>query len=253
MPAGFAAASALEQILAAIAEAERKVEDKVAALEARIMEGMGGLASDADGRAARLLADAEERKRRLAVKLLAMEAIEMELAQKVQWELKQWEYLAHVLEARRRDIGEVGQAGDSLTNKVAKGVGALPVATMALSAAEPLAAPAIRRRLVLQPMEGVETMPTPEGNTSQVDDMEGVEREGLFRSKHAPALGEPVPTRLGEKDKKEKDKGKGKAVQIATPSATDRVARQWKKQATVDSAKAKKPEDPVAPIRSIPK
>jgi len=40
MPAGFAAASALEQILVAIAGVERKMEEKVAALEARMMEGM---------------------------------------------------------------------------------------------------------------------------------------------------------------------------------------------------------------------
>jgi hypothetical protein len=46
MPAGFAAASALDQILAAIAGVERRMEEKVAALEARMMEGMGALAAD---------------------------------------------------------------------------------------------------------------------------------------------------------------------------------------------------------------
>jgi len=65
MPAGFAAASALEQILVAIAEAERRMEEKVTALEAWMMEGMGALGADKNERevraAARLLADAEER------------------------------------------------------------------------------------------------------------------------------------------------------------------------------------------------
>jgi len=46
MPTGFAAASALEQILAAIPGVERKMEEKVTALEARMMEGMGALAAD---------------------------------------------------------------------------------------------------------------------------------------------------------------------------------------------------------------
>jgi len=87
-------------------------------------------------------------------------------------------------------------------------------------------------------------------------DMEGVEREGLFGSKHAPAPGEPVssmppgPT-TEEKEKKGKEKGKGKAVQIAAPAAMGRAARQRKRQAAVDAAKTGKPEEPVAPIRSI--
>jgi len=124
MPAGFAAASALEQILAAIAGAERKMEEKVTALEARITEGMGARAADENERevraAARLLADAEEREKRLAVKLLAIDAIETELTQKGQWELKQWEDLAQVLQARRRDIREVRQAVDSLASEMAR-------------------------------------------------------------------------------------------------------------------------------------
>jgi len=90
----------------------------------------------------------------------------------------------------------------------------------------------------------------------QGDDMEGVEREGLFGSKHAPAPGEPVPVMppgpaTEEKEEKEKGKEKGKVVQSVAPSATGRVARQRKRQATVDAAKAGKPQEPAAPSRSI--
>ena len=44
--------------------------------------------------AVRLLTDAEEREKRLAAKLLAVEAIETELAQKGKWELEQWDNLS---------------------------------------------------------------------------------------------------------------------------------------------------------------
>ena len=68
MPAGFAAASALEQILGAIVRMERKM-----------MEGMSAMVADAGEREERMtagwLADAEEREKRLAVKLLATEGI----------------------------------------------------------------------------------------------------------------------------------------------------------------------------------
>jgi len=124
MPAGVAAAFVLEQILAAIAGVERKMEKKVTALEAWMMEEMGVLAADENEKEvrapARLLADVEERELRLAVKLFTMDTIEMELTQKGQWELKQWEDLARVLvEARRRDIREVRQAVDSLASEMA--------------------------------------------------------------------------------------------------------------------------------------
>jgi len=124
MPAGFAAASALEQILVAIARAEQRMEEKVTALEVRMMEGMGARGADENDRevraAARLLADAEESEKRLAVKLLALDAIETELTQKGQWELKQWKVLARVLDARGRDIWEVRQAVDSLASEMAR-------------------------------------------------------------------------------------------------------------------------------------
>jgi len=70
MLAGFAAPSALEQILAAIPGVERKLE-KVAALEARMVEGMEVLATEEN-----------ERENRLAVKLLAMDDIESDLVDK---------------------------------------------------------------------------------------------------------------------------------------------------------------------------
>jgi len=174
MPASFAAASALEQILAAIAGVERKMEEKVAALEPRKREGMGALDADENVReervAARLLADAEEREKRLAMKLLAVDAIEAELAQKAQWELKQWEDLARDLEARRRDIREVRQAVNSLVSKMARegrehqgGQGTAGTA----SAVVPQAGPSTQRRAgqtaagVPQRMDGVVATPAP--------------------------------------------------------------------------------------------
>jgi len=84
-PIGFAAASALEQILAAVARVEKKMEEKVAALEARMMDGIGVLAAENEREvrmAAGLLADAEQREKRLAMKLLAMDGIKTELTQK---------------------------------------------------------------------------------------------------------------------------------------------------------------------------
>ena len=71
--------SALAQILAAIARVERKLEAKVQALGETMMEGMVAGVADADSRARAIMADAEEREKRVAVKLLATEAIETEL------------------------------------------------------------------------------------------------------------------------------------------------------------------------------
>jgi len=109
---------------------------------------------------------------------------------------------------------------------------------------------------VTQPMEGVVATTVTVEEVEQGDDMEGVEREGLFGSKHAPAPGEPVPVMppgpaTEEKEEKEKGKEKGKVVQSVAPSATGRVARQRKRQATVDAAKAGKPQEPAAPSQSI--
>jgi len=193
IPAGFAAASALEQILAAIAGVERKMEEKVTALEARVMEGMGAWVANENERevrvATRLLADAEEREKRLAVKLLALDAIKMELTQKSQRKLKQWEYLTRVLETRRRDIREVRQAVDSLASEMAQegrahqeGPGAVEIVGTA----------APTKGGATQPMEGVVATAATEEEVEQGDDTEGVEREGLYESKHAPAPGEPV-------------------------------------------------------------
>jgi len=105
-------------------------------------------------------------------------------------------------------------------------------------------------------MEGVVATTVTVEEVEQGDDMEGVEREGLFGSKHAPAPGEPVPVMppgpaAEEKEENEKGKGKGKVVQIAAPPATGCVARQRKRQATVDAAKAGKPQEPAAPSPSI--
>jgi len=248
MPAGFAAALALEQILAAIAGVEQKMEKKVMALEARMMEGMEALAADENERearvAARLMVDAEERDARLAVKLLTSEGIEREMLAKANWDIKQWTDLAQLMQRRRVEIGEIKKAVEGIAVLAAGGPTLHPRA--GLAAVEPEA------------MEGVVATRQKEikDEVEEWSDMEGVERGGLFGSKHAPVPGEPVssmppgPT-TEEKEKKGKEKGKGKAVQIVAPPAMGRAARQRKRQAAGDAAKTRKSEEPVAPIRSI--
>ena len=250
MPAGFAAALALEQILAAIAGVEQKMEEKVTALEARMMVGMGVLAADENERearvVARLMADAEERETRLAVKLLATEEIEKEMLAKANGDIKQWTDLAQLMERRRVEIGEIKKAVEEIAVLAAGGP------TLHQRAGPAAVAP--------EAMEGVVATRQEEtkDEVEEWSDMEGVEREGLFGSLHATAPGEPAfsmppgPT-TEEKEKKGREKGKGKAVQIATPPAMGRAARQRKRKAAVDAAKTGKPGEPVAPIRWIPK
>ena len=70
MLVGFATASSLEQILAAIARVEQKVKETAARWEVRLVEGLTAVMADTGEREerllARLLADAEEREKRLA-------------------------------------------------------------------------------------------------------------------------------------------------------------------------------------------
>jgi len=230
-PIGFAAALALEQILGAVVRVEKKMEEKVAALEARIVAGIGARA-----------AEDEEREKRLAVRLLALNGIETELAQKGQWEIKQWTDLAAFLERRRVEIREIREA----------------VAGLAQAAAAPERATAIfsppstRERAPPGPtvpgapqlMEDVVVTPAQEIG-GEGDNMEGVEREGLFASQHALALGESASAKQGgpgqEGIKKKKQKGKAKAVQIAEPQAPSRTPRgsayQQRRQAALDAAR----------------
>jgi len=252
MPTGFAAASVLEQILAAIAGLERKMEEKVGALEARMIVGMGVLVAGKGERevrmAARLITDAEEREKRLTAKLLATEGIEREMLEKASWDIKQWMDLAELMERRRVEIGEVRKAVEMLAvQQAAMSVQLLSART---AAAEPEA------------MEGVTTtrQEEDEDEVEEWSDMEGVEREGLFGSKHAPALGEPVPPMppAPEMGGRKKEKGKAKVMQIAVPPApapgctcTPRgSAWQQRWQAAADTAKVVKLEV-AAPIQSI--
>jgi len=252
-PIGFAAQSALEQILGAVAGMEKKMEEKVAGLEARMMEGMGARAAEEEERekraAVRLLADAEEREKRIASRLLALDAIETELTQKGQWEIKQWTDLAALLERRRVEIREIAEM----------------VARLVRDAVAPPQAPAPHvpsAPAVPQPMEGVVATPAQEPGPELAgggENMEGVEREGLFASRHAPALGEPTLTAQGApegkgEEKEKKEKGKGKAVQTATPPAEGRARRQQRRQAAVNAAMVatrgpggSAPVDPEAP------
>jgi len=78
-----------------------------------------------------------------------------------------------------------------------------------------------------------------------VDNMEGIECEGLFASQHAPELDTPSSTQLPALTEKKKDKGKTKAPLIVELSSTTAKRkpkgspRQLQRQAAVDEAKAK--------------
>ena len=152
------------------------------------------------------------------------------------------------MERRRVEIGEVRKAVEMLAvQQAAMSVQPLSART---TAAEPEA------------MEGVTTtrQEEDEDEVEKWSDMEGVKREGLFGSKHAPALGEPVPPMppAPEMGGRKKEKGKAKVMQIAVPPApapgctrTPRgSAWQQRRQAAADTAKVAKLEVAV-PIRSI--
>jgi len=113
------------------------------------------------------------------------------------------------MERRRVEIGEVRKAVEMLAvQQAAMSVQPLNART---AAAEPEA------------MEGVTTtqQEEDEDEVEEWSDMEGVEWEGLFGSKHALALGElvpPMPPAL-EMVGRKKENGKAKAMQIAVPRA----------------------------------
>jgi len=276
----------------------------VARWDARLVEGLAAVLGEVGEReermVARLRADAEEREKRLEVRLLALDAIETEQAEKAKWDLKQYEDLAVMMRARREELGEVKRGVEGIAAEIRgmRGLGGPPtLAGVTVRAVAP-AAPGRQRptapkeRSAPQPMEGVMAMVPPVAGVLQEDpieefsDMEGVERDGLFASRHAPALSTPTlvsssgipalldygqvpaPTRETpvEKEKKtRKDKGKEKAVQIDTPPTPARKpkgsAQQQRRQAEVDKnraevartgpkAEAAVPSAP-APVRSI--
>jgi len=227
--------------MAAIAAAEARLvyrmEERVAALERKMVEGMAALSADVEGRLQRSLADAEEREKRVAVKLLATEGIESELLQRAQCENQRWEELGERLRERKKEIGAVKKVVDRLAQRLGDARVSHPGPRVAAPtqrapipcplAAPPLAVvPAVPRegkkprgsvhqqrrqaatdevtarvdKAELQPekMEGVvATAPPPPEQEDPVEDwsdMEGVERGGLYASRHAPAMGAPEPT-----------------------------------------------------------
>jgi len=307
-PVGGAAAPVLEHVLAAIAGMERRMEEKMAALEGKMMQGMTAITADADARAAGLLEDAEEREKRVAVKLLATEAIESELGQKARWELGQWEKLDGLMELRREDLRKMMGMVDGIATEIAewRAASRAPVATPAATspearedirevkrtvdeiAAEMVGLPAVRlapppmpatapalgptappgaargqaaapRRLLQAPapaegsgapdaMEGVVTeagrVKEQEDQIAEPCDMEGVEREGMIASQHAPPFGtpaeSPAPAPKGPQPKKKKKEGMGKGKEVAgeAPPSSARVTRQRARQAEVDRVAA---------------
>ena len=270
-------AAVLEQIFGAIARVESKVEEAVARLEARLVEGLAVVMVKAREReerlAVRLLADTEEREKRLVVEFLAIDAIELEQAQKAKWDLKQCEDLGVMMRARREELREVKQGVDGIAAEIAeiRALGGLPMLAAAAGGAMAPAVPANPRptapkvieRTALEPMEGVLTtaaafaaLPAPTSASAPLEDpiedgcdMEGIEREGLFVSQHTSELGAPVATQMGarearKEEKKRKDKGKEKAGRIAVPPSTA-LARsprgsphQQRRQAAIDEARA---------------
>jgi len=180
------------------------------------------------------------------------------------------------MELRREDLRKVMGTVDGIAAEIAemrlaiRAPVATPVHSMAPHAgrvpnpAPPPAAPRRPRTVAPETMEGVvATAPTP-GSAAQDDpvkkweDMEGVERDGLFALQHAPALdapaGMPAPAPVGLKRKKktemgkekgketEKEKGKGKEVAAAVPPKSHHTARQQARQAGVDRAAAERAE-----------
>ena len=198
------------------------------------------MVADADARAIAIMADAEEREKRLAMELLSVRAIETELAQRAKCEGKQAEDLAGVMRLRWEELREVKRVVDGIAVEMAEVRASLPVLVpvaprrqsaaapeikrAAPSAAPAQAAPARPGRATPEAMEGVVvTVPAP-ANTPWDDpiedweDMEGVEPEGLYTSHHAPELGAPTGATL-DAPKRKKEKGKAKEVQVAVPPA----------------------------------
>jgi len=113
-----------------------------------------------------------------------------------------------------------------------------------------------RDRVASEPeeMEGVIVTREEEDEVEEWSDVEGVEQEGLFVSRHAPEPGMPVATpapepepRKKEKGKakekgKEKEKGKAKEVRIAVRAPAAPVRSILKHPETVAAEKAVKEE-----------
>jgi len=222
--------TALAQILTVIARVERKVESverkmeaRVQALDSFMMEGITAVVADADAQAIAIMADAEERERRLATELLSVRAIETGMLERVTWEMEQWGKLSDIMGLRREDIREIKRS----TNQIAATVAGLRVT--------PPAAPDTREGVVAKrestrvatpmSMEGVVATAPPtleEDPVEKWEDIVGVEREGLFALQHAPEMGMPAvaPAAMEEEKEKEKrtqkKKNKTKAVPIVT-------------------------------------
>jgi len=303
---GSAAGSVLKQILAAVARVEWKMEEKarkveeaveaaVARWDARLVERLsavlGKVGEMEERMVARLRADTKEREKRLEVRLLALDAIETEQAQKAKWDLKQCEDLAVMMRARREELAEVKHGVEGIAAEIAgmRALGGLPTLATATVRA---VAPAAVGHGTPQPTEGVMvTAPLAawvlqEDLIEEFSDMESVERDGLFASRYAPALSTPTsvsssrtpapldsgpvpaPAREApvEKEKKtRKDKGKGKVVEIAappTPTCKPKgSAQQQRRQAEVDKKRAEEVRTGLrveavvpsapAPVRSI--
>ena len=264
------AATALDQILAAVALVEQKMEAEAARWDARLVEGLSAVMVEAGKReeklAARLLADAEEREKRLAMELLSIKAIETELAQRARWEEKQWEDMAGLMRLPREDTKKVKRVVDGITAgmagiramlaaaapavvvepEVKRGAGPAPgpapTAPPRPRCAAPRGAVALGSTPEPEAMEGVVTTAVAMADYPVEDwsDMEGVEQEGLFASQHVLQLGAPAapPAPVPEGWKKTKEKGKGKEVVVTVPPSSARTAHQRTRQAGVDRAMA---------------
>jgi hypothetical protein len=229
MPTGFAAASALEQILAAIGALEKRTSAMEVAAEAR-HEQVGLKLRD-------MVTTAEKRKKELGSKLLALGEIETELAQKAPWEIQQWAGLKLMMQDREREAGEVRVAVETMGQQLAylMAGGAVRAPAVPAAATEPTSVGDAKAPSASEQMEGVEATRV---QGKPAEDMEGVERGGLYGSRHAPEPGEPDPSPMAAARK-----GKGKLVQVAVPTAPGPwraprgSAHQQRRQAEVNAAK----------------
>ena len=245
-------------------ERARQAEEAAARWDVRLVEGLAAVVLEVGGSeermVARVMADTEEREKRMAVRLLATEAIEKELAQRALWEEKQWKDMGGLMRLRREDIREVKQTVEGIAAQLAAmsaaSQAAAPAAAPALATEGPRAiraqaAPARPELAAPKAMEGVVATTITPASELQEDpiedgsDMEGIERKGMFASQHVPELGAPSAA-PSPATRKKKGKGKAKEAQIAMPVPTtlararkaSGLVHQQKRQAAVDAKRA---------------
>jgi len=117
----------------------------------------------------------EEREKRMAVKLLAMDSIELELTQKAKWEIKQWEHLRVMMRSRRKEIKGIKQEVERIM------AGMSGARTMVPAPVQGLVQPAAAQAVHIPPLRAALVA------TQELDAMEGVVTSGQMTSQENPA------------------------------------------------------------------